>query len=465
MAKDYYGEDDPDSFLHTGEVEGKSSNKKKKEEEKKKNAESDNPTYGDYNYNNYVADMARIGASAVDKDTFVSRMDGANGKDYVGRYVSKMLLPAYDEYVNKINTIRKERANLAGEDYYAYTGSWEDNFGDWRGKNAGDFLGKFETKFKPLYQQEVDNYATWKSKNVDPETGKLNDPTKFDLPEEFTSIEELAKKRLAEGEPKFGVEEVSAWQNKLEEAYAPTRQKLKQNMAEYWASLFPEGGGSGRQARNDLNDLSAFETDKLNRSIDFANTDLGTQLALYQKAQDQLMNIGSARMAGSAQNANQQLAMAQFLWDKQYADRMAQQDTQRYNQQTALAKYLAEIQKPKSTNPLDTLASSFGGGAAQVGGAYAMAQLLPLLLSSRDYKRDIRNATVDTVSLIKSLDMKEYKYKGETKKRIGVIAENTPDLLTTDDKKALDVVNLFGVLLDAVKKLTLRIEALEGVHA
>jgi len=185
---------------------------------------------------------------------------------------------------------------------------------------------------------------------------------KFEMPTEFQTIEDQANATIAAGTPTLDPNLVSSWQTKLEEAYAPTRDKLKRNMADYWAALFPQGGGSGKQATANMGQLSDLEIDKLNRSIGFAESDMATKLAQFQNAQNILQGIGGVKVQagqfGSAQDAATALANAQLAWQQQKAAMDQQNALTAWNKQSELAKYLAELQRPKQMD----FASQLGTG-------------------------------------------------------------------------------------------------------
>ena len=82
-----------------------------------------------------------------------------------------------------------------------------------------------------------------------------------------------------------------------------------------------------------------------------------------------------------------------------------------------------------------------------------------------DDKNNIRENDVNSVELIKSLGIVDYEYKGSDKKQVGIIIENSPELLKSTDGKHIDTVNLFGVLTDALQKTIKKVEALEAKYA
>jgi hypothetical protein len=96
----------------------------------------------------------------------------------------------------------------------------------------------------------------------------------------------------------------------------------------------------------------------------------------------------------------------------------------------------------------------------QIGAGYAMSSEA-VKENIRDYDRGL--------DVIEQLEVKQYDYKPEVgggKNRVGVIAEDLPAELTADIKgiKAADVYGLVGTLINAVKELSARLEAVEARH-
>lgn len=100
-----------------------------------------------------------------------------------------------------------------------------------------------------------------------------------------------------------------------------------------------------------------------------------------------------------------------------------------------------------------------------IGSTAGAAGQAAMMMSSKDFKDNIRDNDVDSVELVKSLDIVDFEYKGSNKKQVGIIIENSPDLLKTNDGKHVDTVNLFGVLTDALQKTIKKVEVLEAKYA
>ena len=84
--------------------------------------------------------------------------------------------------------------------------------------------------------------------------------------------------------------------------------------------------------------------------------------------------------------------------------------------------------------------------------------------SSRDKKENIRYCDRDALSIIMDTQVYDFNYKDDkTKKpKVGIIAEEAPELLVTNDKDGLDSGNAIGLLLLAVQQLTAKIAELQS---
>jgi len=210
----------------------------------------------------------------------------------------------------------------------------------------------------------------------------------FEMPTEYQTIEDLANAELSKGTPTLDPALVTSWQNKLEEVYSPTRDKLKRNMADYWASQFSQGGGSGKQVAANIGELNAIELDKTNRAYGLAESDLATKLSAFQNAQNILSGIGGVKVQagqfGSAQDAATAFQNAQLAWQQQKAAMDQQNALTMWNKQSDLAKYLAEMQRPKSMDFLSQLGTGLVGNSGNIiaslisGGAFGGAPKVPV---------------------------------------------------------------------------------------
>lgn len=100
------------------------------------------------------------------------------------------------------------------------------------------------------------------------------------------------------------------------------------------------------------------------------------------------------------------------------------------------------------------------GAIGSIGGGFAMH-------SSIDFKEDIQENDIDSTELLRGIDIVNFRYKKEMdfdrKKHVGFIVEELPEELVSEkDKRQVDVINLLGVLTDAVKKIDARLEKLEA---
>lgn len=100
----------------------------------------------------------------------------------------------------------------------------------------------------------------------------------------------------------------------------------------------------------------------------------------------------------------------------------------------------------------------------------AIISALSTAMSSREYKENIRDYT-GALEKIKSLEVKKYDFKekyGERKDCVGLIAEDVPEEIYVDNEnghKGVDVYGLCSMLVQAVQKLTEKVEKMEESHA
>lgn len=87
------------------------------------------------------------------------------------------------------------------------------------------------------------------------------------------------------------------------------------------------------------------------------------------------------------------------------------------------------------------------------------------LLSSKDAKTDIKKASgndeAKMLEMMKGTDVHAWKYKGDNKNRMGMLTENAPGPMVTEDGKHLDVPTYMGFLHASVKSLANKIDKME----
>jgi hypothetical protein len=100
------------------------------------------------------------------------------------------------------------------------------------------------------------------------------------------------------------------------------------------------------------------------------------------------------------------------------------------------------------------LPSLIGAGGAM--GAAAIA-------SSRTVKREIKSYK-EGLNLINKMDVKEYRYIFNEKKRIGLIAEDVPKNIQEQVNGVLgvDLYGLLAISINAIKELSKKVEMLEA---
>ena len=127
-----------------------------------------------------------------------------------------------------------------------------------------------------------------------------------------------------------------------------------------------------------------------------------------------------------------------------------------YGIQSGIAQTQAAANAQRQSSLLQALGGTAGGLMSGIGAGIAV--------SSRLYKDNIKSSEIDSIQVLKDTDIVEYNYKPEistSENRIGIIAEDVPEILATNDRKAFDMANAVGILLDVNKKLIDRVERLE----
>jgi hypothetical protein len=85
-------------------------------------------------------------------------------------------------------------------------------------------------------------------------------------------------------------------------------------------------------------------------------------------------------------------------------------------------------------------------------------------ISSREYKDNIEAlSTEEALKAIKELNPVKYSYKIDTsEKRVGFIAEEVPELLSTKDRKGLSPMDIVAVLTKVVQEHEKMVKELKG---
>lgn len=82
--------------------------------------------------------------------------------------------------------------------------------------------------------------------------------------------------------------------------------------------------------------------------------------------------------------------------------------------------------------------------------------------SSRELKKEIKDFTKKATDLLLGISVKEFKFKNSETKHVGIIAEDTDEVFSTQEKNKFDIASTVGVLIKGFQELLARIEKLEG---
>jgi hypothetical protein len=88
--------------------------------------------------------------------------------------------------------------------------------------------------------------------------------------------------------------------------------------------------------------------------------------------------------------------------------------------------------------------------------------------SSRDYKTNIQPFTASAIDIIDNTEIVTFYYEAtgmEDKLRIGFIAEDTAEELSTKDKDRMDINSSIGVLMKAIQELDAKLKIKEALYA
>jgi hypothetical protein len=97
-------------------------------------------------------------------------------------------------------------------------------------------------------------------------------------------------------------------------------------------------------------------------------------------------------------------------------------------------------------------------------GAYVTAGGVWTNASSRAFKENIQDLTTEEAILaLEALQPKKFNYKaGDTEQYLGFIAEETPELVSTADRKGLSAMDIVAVVTKVVQQQR---EALQAIQA
>jgi hypothetical protein len=114
---------------------------------------------------------------------------------------------------------------------------------------------------------------------------------------------------------------------------------------------------------------------------------------------------------------------------------------------------------PSTTDPIYTASGAYLSSA----GAWTNA-------SSRDYKQDIKELSgVDALSMLRAVAIHRFKFKEERgsdhRERIGVIAEELPDLVASADRKGAPTAELIALALASSRALDVEVQQLKAQNA
>lgn len=290
---------------------------------------------------------------------------------------------------------------------------------------------------------------------IQPQTPQA--PTAGQSAEEYAKALPSIYEAQLKYQPMFNQLELQQYQQ-LAPEYAAAYDQVNKQLYPYTSGLqeqLAKQAGEGMQAgvpdwmrQQYQSDLNAQLGTNVNAPIggDYVSRGLLDQAQQYKNYYQNLALSVAGRQPLSQPFAQQ----SQFNVANQFQTAYGQ-DLQGYGAYTAANRPM--LGQAGTPNWIPAL-SAVGNVAGAIGGA-------AMIKSSRNYKKNIVDNRIDSEKIIKSLKIVNYEYKWENDKKIGLIAEDTPDILTNREKTNVDLANLCGLLTDTLKKVLTRLDNLE----
>lgn len=178
------------------------------------------------------------------------------------------------------------------------------------------------------------------------------------------------------------------------------------------------------------------------------------------------------------QIAQADMELRRYLGEEEYNLRKQElgQDWDKFVQSQATTKWMAsnqwEVDKYIAKLGADANKGGWGdllGSLISAGGTIGAAAIMA---SSIDFKKDVSELTGSEQAAIRkqllSMKVYDYRYKGEPddrKKHIGILVEESPDALVTDDGKHISLGDAFGMMLVTIKCLEAEVRELRKRNA
>ncbi len=168
--------------------------------------------------------------------------------------------------------------------------------------------------------------------------------------------------------------------------------------------------------------------------------------------------------AGSSSALNQALGQSAADLSTMLGGQMGQFYQQQQGQQLNALQLLSQLTGQRAFDPIIQKRSGIMGPLIEAGGKVGAAAAAA---SSREIKENIHDFVSGT-SMINGLDVKQYDYKEpyefKGKNKVGLIAEEVPEVLQEDIDGVLgvDLYGLLAISINAIKELTKRVEELEA---
>jgi hypothetical protein len=158
---------------------------------------------------------------------------------------------------------------------------------------------------------------------------------------------------------------------------------------------------------------------------------------------------------GLSVTGRQPLAMAGTPATGQYSQNYNPQDVMSMNTSTygSYAGATASMFGSASDAQAQKTSAMYGMFGTALGAGIGVAALSTDLV-----KEEIKESDVDALEIVKNLDVKEWQYIGESKKRLGIVLEESPKAFSEPDEFHMDIVTTIGYLTKAIQQLAKKLE-------
>lgn len=120
---------------------------------------------------------------------------------------------------------------------------------------------------------------------------------------------------------------------------------------------------------------------------------------------------------------------------------------------------------PYTTSSQTSTDGGASGALGTLGQGAGLLSSLGGLFSSKELKDKVSTpSTKDILDRVEQLNIDKWKYKSTDAEHIGPYAEEFKELFCVGDGQSINIIDMFGVLMGAVKELNIKIKALQEIN-